>query len=271
MKTIKPKLMLGVFALSACAHQQTKEIQAARAAYEAAEQSDASEHASAELREARFTIARAERFEQEHPGSDQARDQAYIAMRKAEWARVRGETQRMTHDVAMQTQQETIALAEANKRMREAQNLAGAEQQKTAEALAKLSQLEKVTNTARGQVITLSRGVLFQSGKSELLPGASERLDRVADALNAIPDRKLMIEGHTDSQGKEEFNKDLSERRAQTVREYLVSRGISPDRVQITGMGENRPVADNRSPEGRAMNRRVEIVLLKGDTSTATK
>jgi outer membrane protein OmpA-like peptidoglycan-associated protein len=111
-------------------------------------------------------------------------------------------------------------------------------------------------------VITLSGGVLFASGKSELLPAAQLKLNSVADALmQQDPDSKMVVEGHTDSQGGDAYNQDLSQRRAQTVRDYLVSRGVAADRATAQGFGPSRSIADNKSAEGRANNRRVEIVV----------
>jgi outer membrane protein OmpA-like peptidoglycan-associated protein len=111
-------------------------------------------------------------------------------------------------------------------------------------------------------VITLSGGVLFASGKTELLPAAQLKLNEVADALiKEDPLSKIVVEGHTDSQGSAPFNQDLSQRRAQSVRDYLVSRGIASDRITAQGYGLTRSVADTGSPEGRANNRRVEIVV----------
>jgi outer membrane protein OmpA-like peptidoglycan-associated protein len=110
-------------------------------------------------------------------------------------------------------------------------------------------------------VITLSGSVLFATGKSELLATASARLGEVADALADQPERGITVVGHTDAQGDDSYNLKLSERRAEAVRTYLISRGIAADRVKAVGRGKTEPIADNNSPEGRANNRRVEIVL----------
>lgn len=111
-------------------------------------------------------------------------------------------------------------------------------------------------------VITLSGSVLFASGKSELLPAAQARLSEVAQALTQqSPDAKIVVEGHTDSQGSQDFNLELSAKRAQAVRDYLASHGVAPDRISSEGMGFSRPIADNKTAEGRANNRRVEIVV----------
>ncbi len=108
-------------------------------------------------------------------------------------------------------------------------------------------------------VLTLSGSVLFTSGSSTLLPAAQLKLNEVADVLTKQdPDSKMVVEGHTDSQGSASTNQELSQKRAQAVRDYLVSRGIAGDRVTAEGFGPSRPVANNGSAEGRADNRRVE-------------
>ena len=110
-------------------------------------------------------------------------------------------------------------------------------------------------------VITLSGSVLFASNKDALLPAAQERLGQVADALKTQDDHKIVVEGHTDSQGSAASNQGLSERRAQSVVSYLVSRGVPTDKIRAQGLGPNRPVSDNATVEGRANNRRVEIIV----------
>jgi outer membrane protein OmpA-like peptidoglycan-associated protein len=103
---------------------------------------------------------------------------------------------------------------------------------------------------------------LFASAKWDLLPAAQMKLNDVANALTKEdPLSKIVVEGHTDSQGQAGYNQELSQHRAQAVRDYLVTRGIASDRVTAQGFGSTRTVADNASPEGRANNRRVEIVV----------
>jgi len=135
-------------------------------------------------------------------------------------------------------------------------------EKKAAQSAADLARLGAVKNEPRGMVLTLSGGVLFATNKSELLPSAQVKLNEVADALiKQDPDSKIVVEGYTDSQGTAGHNQELSQRRAQAVRDYLVTRGIAADRVSSQGYGLARPVADNSSAEGRANNRRVEIVV----------
>jgi len=81
--------------------------------------------------------------------------------------------------------------------------------------------------------------------------------------MNQYPQTKWDIQGHTDDVGKDEYNKDLSNRRAASVKNYFISKGISADRLQSAGYGEERPVADNKTAAGRAQNRRVEILLIE--------
>jgi len=139
---------------------------------------------------------------------------------------------------------------------------------RTAEAQAALAKLAAVKEEERGLVITLSGSVLFASGKSALLPAAQNRLNQVADALMATKERSLIVEGHTDSQGSSSSNQDLSQQRANAVRSYIISRGYPGDLITAQGIGEDRPVANNASTEGRANNRRVEIIIV-GNTHAA--
>jgi outer membrane protein OmpA-like peptidoglycan-associated protein len=134
-------------------------------------------------------------------------------------------------------------------------------EQRTADARAELARLGVVKEEERGLVVTLSGSVLFRSAKSTLLPSAQVKLDQVAKALLSVRERNLIVEGHTDSQGSESYNQGLSQRRADAVRDYLVQRGYPADRIQARGKGKGSPIADNASPEGRANNRRVEIVI----------
>jgi outer membrane protein OmpA-like peptidoglycan-associated protein len=148
-----------------------------------------------------------------------------------------------------------VALANETTRRKEAETRA-------LQAAADLAKFASVKQETRGMVITLSGSVLFASAKSDLLPTAQVKLNDVATALiKEDPLSNIVVEGHTDSQGSAPYNLDLSQRRAQSVRDYLVSRGIASDRVTAQGFGLTRAIADNNSPEGRANNRRVEIVV----------
>lgn len=114
--------------------------------------------------------------------------------------------------------------------------------------------------TDRGLVVTLG-DMLFETGKSQLKGNAFANLGRLSAFLTNNPDRSLTIEGHTDNVGSESSNEALSQRRAEAVRQYLVQQGISPGRLTAYGKGENFPVASNSTPSGRALNRRVEVII----------
>jgi outer membrane protein OmpA-like peptidoglycan-associated protein len=136
-----------------------------------------------------------------------------------------------------------------------------AAEQATAETQAELDALIATKDDQRGEVFTLSGGLLFRSNESSLMPGAETQLQRLVKALAATADRNIVVEGYTDSQGSDDHNLALSQRRAEAVRSYLVRSGYPADRILAEGIGESRPIADNSTSEGRANNRRVEIVL----------
>lgn len=114
--------------------------------------------------------------------------------------------------------------------------------------------------TERGMVLTLG-DVLFDTGQATLKPGAQATIDRLAQALQQSPDRKVIIEGHTDSVGSDEYNLQLSERRAMAVQSALMQRGVSGAQISSAGKGESFPVASNNDAAGRQQNRRVEMIF----------
>lgn len=136
-----------------------------------------------------------------------------------------------------------------------------AAEQQAASAQTALAKLAAVKEDPRGMVITLTGSVLFASNQAILLPEARTRLNQVAEVLLTNHERNLTIEGYTDSRGTASSNIELSQRRADAVRSYLVQRGYEADRIVSHGLGEDSPIADNNSVEGRANNRRVEIVI----------
>ena len=119
----------------------------------------------------------------------------------------------------------------------------------------------QLRQTESGVVVTLG-DVLFASGQAQLVEGGRSSLEEVVDLLQTEPDKKIRVEGHTDSRGDAEENLQLSEQRAQAVREALISLGVSADRVTALGMGEDFPIASNEDEAGRAQNRRVDVILL---------
>lgn len=110
--------------------------------------------------------------------------------------------------------------------------------------------------------VVLTETVAFEPGQATPPPGARATLDRVVALLGESPELRFRIVGHSDSEGSDEANLRLSRERADHVREYLLARGVAPDRLQSTGFGEAQPIESNRSPEGRAKNRRVEFIVI---------
>jgi outer membrane protein OmpA-like peptidoglycan-associated protein len=133
-------------------------------------------------------------------------------------------------------------------------------EQMRARLLAQLNQVLQTRDTARGLIVSMP-DVLFDFNKYTLKPEARERLAKISGIVLAYPDLKLDIEGHTDSIGSDEYNQTLSEKRADSVRGYLISSGVVPDHVSAVGLGKSNPVADNNTSAGRALNRRVDMVV----------
>lgn len=290
MKTsilLKTGLVLA-FANAACATVAAPaELVAARTSYSQAQNGVAAKFNPSDLHTAHKALDAAEKSFADDGDTQRTRDLAYTAARRVEIAEARANAMKATQnqqntisdmhaDETAQLKATSTKLGQANQRMAtQDQTLQNKEQQlaaetaareaaekRAAQAAADLAKFASVKQETRGMVITLSGGVLFASAKAELLPSAQLKLNSVAEALTQQdPDSKIVVEGHTDSQGGESYNQDLSQRRAQSVRDYLVSRGIATDRVTSQGFGFSRSVADNKSAEGRANNRRVEIVV----------
>ncbi len=284
IKLILPLALLG----AACATgAPPADLVSARASFDKAEHGLAAKLNPSDVHTAKLAIDAAEQSFAEEGDTQETRDLAYVADRRAQIADVRAkatqasnqqqETLNKMHNAQAAQVKMTAAQLQAAKEQlalqgqsiqSQAQQLAAekaareAAEKRAAQAASDLAKFASIKQETRGMVITLSGGVLFASGKSELLPAAQLKLNSVAEALTQQdPDSKLVVEGHTDSQGAAAFNQDLSQRRAQTVRDYLVSRGIAEDRISAQGFGPSRSIADNKSAEGRANNRRVEIVV----------
>jgi len=278
--------------LCSCAVAVPRELVSARQAYQHASSGPAAQIAPAELHIANQALARAEVSFRDNSDSYQTRDLAYVAERKAQLAEAiasinaeqKGQAQANSDFQATQGSivartkndlsqtRNALAASERNGEM-SAEQLAAEQKARTAAderataaqaaEQAALAKLAAVSQEPRGMVITLSGSVLFASNQAVLLPEARTRLDQVADVLLTTRERDITIEGHTDSQGGDALNMDLSQRRAEAVRDYLVGRGYQADRIKAHGLGKGNPIADNASPEGRANNRRVEIVIAR--------
>lgn len=150
--------------------------------------------------------------------------------------------------------------ADAARRQAEAANqMTAAATQHATELQAQIAELS-AKETERGLIVTLG-DVLFASGRSELQGSAPSNLGKLASFLNRYPERTVAIEGYTDSVGGDRYNQDLSQKRADAVKDYLTQQGIASERMTASGMGEGSPVAGNDSATGRRQNRRVEVVI----------
>lgn len=265
--------VLGLVTAVGCAHTAPKELEDARAAYKEAESGPASERTPAQLHTAKRSLELAEATFDEEGDSASTRDRAYVAMRKAQLAQVQARIaaneerlasleQNMTQEQAAELSKLRGDVKDQRRELEQAQQARAEAERRAEQAAADLARIATVKREPRGMVITLSGSVLFASGESQLLPSAQAKLSEVARALTQQnPDARIVVEGHTDSQGKQDFNLELSEKRANAVREYLVSHGVAQDRISAEGLGFSRPIADNKTAEGRANNRRVEIVV----------
>jgi outer membrane protein OmpA-like peptidoglycan-associated protein len=215
--------------------------------------------------------ADAEKADAEHSKQDAiiAMNQARNAQQQAEAAQQQAEAARQQAEAAQQ-QAETARQAALAEQQRLAEEKAGADaarvraeqdtQALRARLLDQLNAILQTRDTARGLIVNMS-DVLFDFDQATLKPGAKEKLAKVSGILLAYPTLRMEVEGHTDSVGTDDYNLQLSQRRADAVRDYLVSNGIAMANVQSVGLGKAAPVASNDTAEGRQQNRRVEMVV----------
>jgi len=226
----------------------------------------------------------------EQPAADPqlAAHRVYLADRKVETARAKAEThlaedQRTvltaqsakaqldarTREADLAMSQVAAARADGAEQKEQADAARGAANASQAAALSSQQQADelqrqiadlKATPTDRGLVLTLG-DVLFASGRADLKSSADGNLNRLVTFLNKYPDRTVNIDGYTDSVGSEDYNLGLSQRRADSVKSYLLNQGVRSERLVASGKGESSPVAGNDTGDGRQQNRRVEVVI----------
>ncbi len=280
-KTIASTLLV-VLAASTVACGSTpppKELVDARAAYAKALNGPANQVNPAEVHVAKESLDIAEKSFDDDPSAPETRDRAYIALRKAELAdakagqtlaeQARDQAQKdlTATQLAMgvKAQQDLAAtrtqLTKTNEQLAAEKKAREEAERHAKEAMDALAKMATIKQDTRGTVITLNGSVLFASNKSDLLPAAMAALDNVVTAIKSDPSRNVTINGYTDSQGARAYNMDLSQKRADSVRTYFVTHGIAPETVKAVGYGPDQPIADNGTADGRANNRRVEIVL----------
>ncbi|HWM84763.1 MAG TPA: OmpA family protein [Kofleriaceae bacterium] len=254
-------------AASACGSAPpSQELVSARATYEEASESQAKELVPDQLLSARQALEAAESEYEDDENSTRARTLAYIAQRKALIAMAAAgimAAKKLYEDADREYRDLLEMVAKTTKGELTKERAARKDvEQRLSAAMKSLEEIGKVKEDARGTIITLSGSVLFKTNAASLLPIAEQQLRKVAEALNAYDaDRKIVVAGHTDSRGSSSFNRNLSLSRAESVRAFLVNSGVQPDRISASGRGEDEPVADNRTAEGRANNRRVEIII----------
>jgi outer membrane protein OmpA-like peptidoglycan-associated protein len=185
---------------------------------------------------------------------------AYLAQQNAKLAQLRAQAKADDALVAAgQTERDQIQLAARTREVAAADMARKAQEAKAAELQAEVAAL-KAKPTDRGLVLTLG-DVLFDTGKAQLNPGAARNLDQLVAFLNDHPERHVEIDGYTDNVGSDSYNVDLSQRRADAVRQALVAQGIDPSRIVTKGYGKEFAVASNTEASGRQLNRRVEVVI----------
>jgi outer membrane protein OmpA-like peptidoglycan-associated protein len=287
-------------AISACGTAVPQQLTTARQAYRDAAAGPAMRNAPADLKTAEQALGRAEKSFQEDGDTANTNDLAYIAQRRAQIAtavanRALAEAEKVRFDKEraevsdemrrnavddLKTAQANLGRTEDQVTREQAARLAAenktasanAETAKakaeTAAAKAKMDEMRaaliragQLAENERGLVITLNSGVLFRTGRSTVLPAAGRKLTEVAAVLRGSPDRRVTVEGYTDTDGDDASNQVLSQARADSVRAFLVTQGVAAENMSAVGYGESRAIATNATVEGRANNRRVEIVL----------
>jgi len=245
-----------VVLLGACAGSPKKNdsLDQANAAYsEANENPTIAKHAALELDNAQQAIAQANNIWKKGEKKPLVEHYAYVAHQRVQIA---------VHRAAQMESDEKIERMKVERQEVQIDARANEADRARAETQALQKQMDELQakQTERGLVMTLG-DVLFDSGEATLAPGATRTIEKIAGFMRNYPERTALIEGHTDSNGGEDFNYDLSVRRTSAVRVALIREGIAPGRISTKGFGEALPVASNATSSGRQQNRRVEIIF----------
>jgi outer membrane protein OmpA-like peptidoglycan-associated protein len=254
--------------LMAVKQKAEDDAQAAAAAREAKARADADAEAKrrADAEAARVQAEQA-KVEAEKAKAEAVAAAQEAARQKEEAEKAKAEAVAQQQLLAAETEKAKAAAAQSESLRQQAEN---EKQELRARLLQQLNSILATRDSARGLIANMS-DVLFRSGSFELLPPARERLAKVSGIVLAYPSLHLAVEGHTDSVGSDEYNQSLSERRAQSVRDYFVQQGIAADAVEARGFGKSDPIASNDTPDGRQQNRRVELVLSGDAIGSATE
>jgi len=221
-------------------------------------------------REHSAMLIQASQLEADHARLDAEQARLLVATTAEDAQRARDEREEALQKEAESARAAEMSAEEANQARRLADSRASEAEYARLEADLASKQVTSLTRqlenlqlreTESGVVVTLG-DVLFASGQATLVEGGRSSLEEVVDLLQTEPDKKIRVEGHTDSLGDADVNLLLSEQRAQAVLDALVSLGVASDRISSLGMGEDFPIASNEDEDGRARNRRVDVILL---------
>jgi outer membrane protein OmpA-like peptidoglycan-associated protein len=220
-----------------------------------------------ELKEAGDTLAQADNDWMQRKSSAKVNHLAYLAQRQVAIAQETAKRKTAEEAVsAAEAERDKLRLAARTKEAEKAQFNAEASRQQAQNAEMRANQLESqlkelnAKKSDRGMIVTLG-DVLFDTNRAQLKSGGVHEVQKLADILKQYPRRNVLIEGFTDSTGSESYNQELSERRANAVRETLMNMGIDASRIATRGYGRSFPVASNDNKAGRQLNRRVEVVI----------
>lgn len=247
--------LAGIVLISGCAATPPASLEQARSEYQqAAQDPQISQHAPVALRSAEQSLNEAERVLSRSGNEKEVEHYAYLTERRVDIARAKA--------------QEALASQQVNELARQREQVVLQARTQETQQLEKELQDLKARQTDRGMVVTLGN-ILFEFNRAELKPGAERNLQPLVDYLSNNPERDLLIEGHTDSVGDEQYNRELSRERAAAVQQFLTRQGISRDRLTVRGYGEQYPVASNDTDAGRQQNRRVDVVILNEGQSAS--
>lgn len=259
----------GLLAACSSTPERIEDLEVARAVVPQVEASPRAGVAASNVSEARKALDSANRMADEGAKVGDIEFTAQVAARNAQIANEKILAAQARDEIEKGNAERQAVLAEA----REAEARRASQQAQMAEQRASTLEQEladmRAEKTDRGMVLTLG-DVLFDTGQATLKAGAYRTIDRLADVLKQAPDRKVMIEGHTDSVGSEELNQGLSERRAAAVQNALLERGVSANQIGAIGKGEAFPIASNDNVGGRQRNRRVEMIFTDSQSKVAS-
>ncbi|MFK7604667.1 MULTISPECIES: OmpA family protein [unclassified Pseudomonas] len=252
-KVMIPALLALSVGLAACSHQPNVNLENAKTNFSALQTNpEATKVAALETKDASEWLDKAEKAYLNKEDDAKVDQLAYLTNQRVEVAK------------------QTIALRTAEDKLKNSGSDRAQALLDARDAQIKALRGMNAKQTERGTLVTFG-DVLFQFGKSNLQPNSRNNINTLANYLIQNPDRKVIVEGYTDSVGSAAFNQTLSERRAEAVRTALVKAGVDPTRIVAQGYGKEYPVASNATDSGRAQNRRVEVTISNDNQPVAPR